>query len=88
MIKKHDIKKGAILIDAGINEIIIENNNETGSNRKRKITGDICKKAYEKAKNYTAVPGGVGILTVSAMAFNVINSFLLMKKLPTISLEN
>ena len=73
------------MVDAGINEVV---NPDKDSKKKRKITGDICKKAYEKAKLYTAVPGGVGLLTVSAMAFNVLNSHLMSQGQELVSLEN
>ena len=52
----------------------------------RATVGDICKRAYHKSKYYTPVPGGVGLLTVSSLAFNVLNSYLLQKDLPIVDL--
>jgi 5,10-methylene-tetrahydrofolate dehydrogenase/methenyl tetrahydrofolate cyclohydrolase len=54
---------------------------------KRKIIGDISSSAYHKSKHYTSVPGGVGLLTVSALAFNVLNSYYLQNNFPTINLN-
>lgn len=55
--------------------------------QKRRIIGDICRSAYHKSRYYTPVPGGVGLLTVAALAFNVLNSFLLQRNRPTLNLE-
>lgn len=55
--------------------------------QKRRIIGDICRSAYSKSKFYTPVPGGVGLLTVASLAFNVLNSYLLQKERATLNLE-
>lgn len=88
--KQEDIKENAILIDAGINRDPSSSAKATAPGKKperRKILGDISKEAYSKAKYYTPVPGGVGLLTVASLAANVINSYLIQRNLPTIDLE-
>ena len=58
-----DIKKGAVVIDAG------------ASLHKGKIAGDVdIKRAAKKAKLITPVPGGVGPLTVTYLFKNLINA--------------
>lgn len=95
-IKAEDIKEDAILIDAGINQraktdagvtnVKIDPSNVAKSAEKRRIIGDICRSTYGKAKYYTPVPGGVGLLTVATLAFNVLNSHLLQRGLPILDL--
>lgn len=94
-VKEADVKDKTILIDAGINQIestadraADSNAREAEAPKKRKIVGDVCKSAYHKSKFYTPVPGGVGLLTVSCLAFNVLNSYLIQRNLPTIDLES
>lgn len=79
MIKSEHIKEGVILIDAGINQVVSKEESMPG---KRKIVGDISRESYSKASMYTVVPGGVGLLTVAALGYNVLNSYLLQNKLP------
>lgn len=62
LIKKNFIKDGVILIDAGT----AKNNG--------KIIGDIDSSAYQKAKAYTPVPGGVGPVTVACLMRNLIEA--------------
>ena len=58
-----DVKKGAVVIDAG------------ASLHKGKIAGDVdMKRAAKKAKLVTPVPGGVGPLTVTYLFKNLINA--------------
>jgi len=58
------IKKGAIVIDVGINRV--------GD----KLVGDVeFEKASERAAFITPVPGGVGPLTVTMLMRNVVNAF-------------
>ena len=58
-----DVKKGAVVIDAG------------ASLHKGKIAGDVdMKRAAKKAKLITPVPGGVGPLTVVYLFKNLINA--------------
>jgi methylenetetrahydrofolate dehydrogenase (NADP+)/methenyltetrahydrofolate cyclohydrolase len=78
------VKKGAILIDVGSNylekkEDVLEYCNESQIKKYEKkgygITGDIHKKAFEKAAWYTPVPGGVGPMTVTMLMHNTIALF-------------
>jgi len=78
------VKKGTILIDVGSNylekkEDVLEYCNESQIKKFEKkgygITGDIHKKAFEKAAWYTPVPGGVGPMTVTMLMHNTIALF-------------
>lgn len=62
------IKEGAVVIDVSINK------NEDGT-----IIGDASKLSETKAKIVTAVPGGVGPLTVSFLAINSLEAFKFKK---------
>ncbi|CAF0870820.1 unnamed protein product [Brachionus calyciflorus] len=79
LIKPENIKNGVVLIDVGINQI-------KNSNNKQRIVGDICPSSYEKSSFYTTVPGGVGLLTLSTLAFNVLNACLLQKGIRQVNL--
>jgi methylenetetrahydrofolate dehydrogenase (NADP+)/methenyltetrahydrofolate cyclohydrolase len=78
------VKNEAILIDVGSNylekkEDVLEYCNESQIKKFEKkgygITGDIHKKAFEKAAWYTPVPGGVGPMTVTMLMHNTIELF-------------
>jgi methylenetetrahydrofolate dehydrogenase (NADP+)/methenyltetrahydrofolate cyclohydrolase len=78
------VKNEAILIDVGSNylekkEDVLEYCNESQIKKYEKkgygITGDIHKKAFEKAAWYTPVPGGVGPMTVTMLMHNTIELF-------------
>lgn len=61
LITKDMVKKGAIVIDVGINRI------------ENKIVGDVDTKNVAKKVDYiTPVPGGVGITTVAALMDNLV----------------
>lgn len=61
----HWVKKGAIVIDVGINRLINSN----------KIVGDILfKSAIKRASYITPVPGGVGPMTVATLVENTIQA--------------
>jgi methylenetetrahydrofolate dehydrogenase (NADP+)/methenyltetrahydrofolate cyclohydrolase len=84
VIKADMVRKDAILIDVGSNylekkEDVLEYCNESQIKRYEKkgygITGDIHKKAFEKAAWYTPVPGGVGPMTVTMLMHNTIELF-------------
>ncbi|CAG8444427.1 8108_t:CDS:2 [Scutellospora calospora] len=76
------VKPGAIVIDAGINRI--PSNFINGNS---KIVGDVDHSTYEICKHYTPVPSGVGLLTVSSLAFNAVNASILQSGLPPLNLS-
>ena len=72
MIKGEWIKKGAIVIDVGINRIEIEIDGE----KKNKLVGDVDYKEAEKnASAITPVPGGVGPMTIACLLRNTTIAF-------------
>ncbi len=72
MVKGNWIKKGAIVIDVGINRVEKKENNIN----KTKILGDVC---FEEVKNIASfispVPGGVGPMTISCLLRNTTIAF-------------
>lgn len=60
LVKPEMIKDGVVLIDAGVCE-------ESG-----KIAGDIDPACYQKALQYTPVPGGIGPMTVAMLMKNLV----------------
>ena len=72
MIKGEWIKKGAIVIDVGINRLEVEIDGE----RKNKLVGDVDYKEAEKnASAITPVPGGVGPMTIACLLRNTTIAF-------------
>jgi methylenetetrahydrofolate dehydrogenase (NADP+)/methenyltetrahydrofolate cyclohydrolase len=72
MIKGEWIKKGAIVIDVGINRIEVEIDGQ----RKNKLVGDVNYKEAEKnASAITPVPGGVGPMTIACLLRNTTIAF-------------
>ena len=72
MIKGEWIKKGAIVIDVGINRIEVKINGE----KKNKLVGDVDYKEAEKnASAITPVPGGVGPMTIACLLRNTTIAF-------------
>ena len=72
MVKGNWIKKGAIVIDVGINRIEIEIEGEI----KNKLVGDVdFDKASENASAITPVPGGVGPMTIACLLRNTTIAF-------------
>ena len=72
MIKGEWIKKGAIVIDVGINRIEVEIDGE----RKNKLVGDVdFKEAEKNAAAITPVPGGVGPMTIACLLRNTTIAF-------------
>ena len=72
MVKGDWIKKGAIVIDVGINRIEINQNGET----KSKLVGDVNFAEVEKnASAITPVPGGVGPMTIACLLRNTTIAF-------------
>lgn len=59
------IKKGAIVVDVGINRVVNSN----------KILGDVdFENVKEKCSYITPVPGGVGPMTIITLIENLVNS--------------
>uniref|UniRef100_A0A3Q1BZN7 C-1-tetrahydrofolate synthase, cytoplasmic n=1 Tax=Amphiprion ocellaris TaxID=80972 RepID=A0A3Q1BZN7_AMPOC len=70
MVKGEWIKKGAVVIDCGINHIL----DDTKANGKR-VVGDVhYASAKEQAGFITPVPGGVGPMTVAMLMANTVLS--------------
>jgi methylenetetrahydrofolate dehydrogenase (NADP+)/methenyltetrahydrofolate cyclohydrolase len=68
LVKGDWIKKGAIVIDVGINRVKKKNG--------YKIIGDVeFKSAVKKAEAITPVPGGVGPLTIACLLNNTLKAF-------------
>ena len=72
MIEGGWIKKGAIVIDVGINRIEINQDGET----KNKLVGDVnFAQAEKNASAITPVPGGVGPMTIACLLRNTTIAF-------------
>jgi methylenetetrahydrofolate dehydrogenase (NADP+)/methenyltetrahydrofolate cyclohydrolase len=72
MVKGDWIKKGAIVIDVGINRITIEVEGEV----KNKLVGDVdFEHASKAASAITPVPGGVGPMTIACLLRNTTIAF-------------
>ena len=77
MIKGNWIKKGAVVIDVGINRIEIEENGKL----KTKLVGDVkFQEAESIASAITPVPGGVGPMTIACLLRNTTISFINSQK--------
>ena len=64
LLKKEDVKEGAIVIDVGINRV------------DGKICGDVdYEEVAEKASYITPVPGGVGPMTIASLIKNTFKSY-------------
>lgn len=69
LIKKEDIKEGAVIIDVGINRI--DADNEKGY----MIVGDVdYDDVFKKCSAITPVPGGVGRMTIAMLMQNTYNA--------------
>ena len=72
IVKGDWIKKGAIVIDVGINRIEIKKNGVTNA----RLVGDVAfKEAEINASAITPVPGGVGPMTIACLLRNTIIAF-------------
>ncbi len=72
MIKGNWIKKGAVVIDVGINRIELEKDGE----KKTKLVGDVdYVEAKKNASAITPVPGGVGPMTIACLLRNTTIAF-------------
>ena len=70
MVKGDWIKKGAIVIDVGINHVA---NDNPKSKRKTKLVGDVdFGTAVKRAGAITPVPGGVGPMTIACLLRNTV----------------
>lgn len=68
LVKGDWVKKGAIVIDVGINRI--------EKKKGYKIVGDVeFKEVVKKAKAITPVPGGVGPVTIACLLNNTLKAF-------------
>ena len=64
LLKKEDVKEGAVVIDVGINRV------------DGKICGDVdYKEVAEKTSYITPVPGGVGPMTIASLIKNTFKSY-------------
>ena len=71
MVRGDWIKPGAVVIDVGINRIVVEVDGET----KSKLTGDVAyDEAVEVAAAVTPVPGGVGPMTITMLMANTLRA--------------
>ncbi len=70
MVKKEWISADAILIDVGISTV-----EDARAKRGYTLHGDIDPKAAEKARAFTPVPGGVGLLTVAMVIENCLKAW-------------
>ncbi|MCD6116882.1 bifunctional methylenetetrahydrofolate dehydrogenase/methenyltetrahydrofolate cyclohydrolase FolD [bacterium] len=76
LITKDMIKKGAVVIDVGINRVP-DKNSEKGY----KITGDVdFESVSQKASAITPVPGGVGPMTIAMLLKNTIYAAKMLNK--------
>ena len=72
LVKKDWVKRGAVVIDVGINRVDIEENGES----KTRLVGDVdFEDVKEIAGSITPVPGGVGPMTIACLLLNTLNAF-------------
>ena len=69
MISPDMIKKGAVVIDVGMNSIPDESR-KSG----RRLVGDVARNAQDVAGALTPVPGGVGPMTIAALLLNTLKA--------------
>lgn len=68
LVKGSWIKKGAIIIDVGINRVISDD-------KKIKLVGDVAfQEALGIANKITPVPGGVGPITIACLLYNTLQA--------------
>jgi methylenetetrahydrofolate dehydrogenase (NADP+) / methenyltetrahydrofolate cyclohydrolase len=69
-VKADMVKKGAVVIDVGINRI-----EDLSSNRGFRLVGDVDFESVAKKAGYiTPVPGGVGLMTVTSLMMNTLQA--------------
>ena len=76
MVKGSWIKSGAIVIDVGINRVLLPDG-------KHKLVGDVAfAEAAAKARAITPVPGGVGPMTIACLMRNTLIAAAMQAGLP------
>lgn len=84
IIRREQIKEGAVLIDVGIHRVEVGGEGESGGsggsggNRKTRIVGDIAKSSeiVDKCSMMSPSPGGCGCLTVAYLCVNVVKAYM------------
>lgn len=66
------VKKGAVVVDVGIN--MHPDPNALNSKGRRKLAGDVHPEVEQVARAVTPVPGGVGLMTVAQLLVNTVNA--------------
>lgn len=78
-VKADMVKKGAVIIDVGINKI-----DDPSQKAGYRIVGDVdFDQVKEKCTAITPVPGGVGPMTIAMLLSNTLKSFMNSKHLPS-----
>ena len=81
-VKADMVKKGAVVIDVGINR-----KDESSNTKGGKLVGDVAFEEVEpKASYITPVPGGVGPMTIAMLMANTINAAMWQKGLDGLDL--
>ena len=74
-LKENMIKKGAVVIDVGINRV------DDTSEKGYRLVGDVAwEEIYKKASAITPVPGGVGPMTIAMLVQNTVEAAEYQKK--------
>lgn len=69
-VKANMVKKGAVVIDVGINRV-----DDPNKHKGSRLVGDVAFKEVESKVSYiTPVPGGVGPMTISMLMANTVNA--------------
>ena len=75
MVRGDWIKKGATVIDVGINRVDVPGD-------KSRLVGDVCfPEAVKVAGAITPVPGGVGPMTIACLLSNTVTAACLQNKI-------
>jgi methylenetetrahydrofolate dehydrogenase (NADP+)/methenyltetrahydrofolate cyclohydrolase len=81
MISGSSIKKGAIVIDVGINRVAVDAQAATAG-AKTRLVGDVAfTEALSRASAITPVPGGVGPMTIAMLMANTLRAALESQKI-------
>jgi len=69
------VKKGAVVIDVGINRVPIPEEERDKSKKKNRLVGDVAfEEVKEIATQITPVPGGVGPMTIAMLMKNTLKA--------------